>query len=212
MLLSFMHLLVALLVSPECPTHTCYISASCHLAGQVVAYAANEPGPEFEEQQTRYDHAASQIAIIAGIMYTGMHLQLSPRKIVQQQCLFSPSKIYRRCSLPLRLEWSAWHAFASLLDPCMHHARLQLRRACVPLTTGVGILRLGWLTHYLSHAVISGFMTGASITIGMSQVKYLLGECISSSWQPAELGLISGSRPIWYFQLLHSSRSTLRFS
>jgi MFS superfamily sulfate permease-like transporter len=42
--------------------------------------------------------------------------------------------------------------------------------------TGVGILRLGWLTHYLSHAVISGFMTGASITIGMSQVKYLLGE------------------------------------
>jgi sulfate transporter 4 len=78
--------------------------------GQVVAYAANEPGPEYEEQQTRYDHAASQIAIIAGIMYTG-----------------------------------------------------------------VGILRLGWLTHYLSHAVISGFMTGASITIGMSQVKYLLG-------------------------------------
>ena len=36
--------------------------------------------------------------------------------------------------------------------------------------TGVGLLRLGWLTHYLSHAVVSGFMTGASITIGMSQV------------------------------------------
>mmetsp|Transcript_17379 Transcript_17379/g.52010 ORF Transcript_17379/g.52010 Transcript_17379/m.52010 type:complete len:696 (+) Transcript_17379:162-2249(+) len=41
--------------------------------------------------------------------------------------------------------------------------------------SGVGLLRLGWLTHYLSHAVVSGFMTGASITIGMSQVKYLLG-------------------------------------
>jgi len=43
------------------------------------------------------------------------------------------------------------------------------------LYTCVGLLRLGWLTHYLSHAVVSGFMTGASITIAMSQVKYLLG-------------------------------------
>ena len=48
------------------------------------------------------------------------------------------------------------------------------------LHTGVGVLRLGWLTHYLSHAVVSGFMTGASITIGMSQVKYLLGELLAS--------------------------------
>lgn len=38
--------------------------------------------------------------------------------------------------------------------------------------SGVGLLRLGWLTHYLSHAVVSGFMTGASITIGMSQVTF----------------------------------------
>jgi sulfate transporter 4 len=77
--------------------------------GAVVAYNANTPG-EYAEQQQTYDYAASQIAIIAGLLYTG-----------------------------------------------------------------VGLLRLGWLTHYLSHAVVSGFMTGASITIGMSQVKYLLG-------------------------------------
>lgn len=44
---------------------------------------------------------------------------------------------------------------------------------------GIGVLRLGWLTHYLSHAVVSGFMTGASITIAMSQVKYLLGACLT---------------------------------
>jgi hypothetical protein len=41
------------------------------IAGQVVAYAANEPGPQYEEQQAKYNIAASQIAIIAGIMYTG---------------------------------------------------------------------------------------------------------------------------------------------
>ena len=52
------------------------ICALSNFAGQVVAYSANEPGQEYEEQQTRYDHAASQIAIIAGIMYTGLLLQL----------------------------------------------------------------------------------------------------------------------------------------
>ena len=36
--------------------------------------------------------------------------------------------------------------------------------------TGVGLFRLGWVTNFLSHAVISGFMTGAAVTIGMSQV------------------------------------------
>lgn len=37
--------------------------------------------------------------------------------------------------------------------------------------TAVGLLRLGWLTNFLSHSVIAGFMTGASIIIGLSQVS-----------------------------------------
>lgn len=41
--------------------------------------------------------------------------------------------------------------------------------------TGIGLLRLGWITNFLSHSVISGFMTGASVQIAMSQVKYILG-------------------------------------
>ena len=36
--------------------------------------------------------------------------------------------------------------------------------------TVVGLLRLGWITQYLSQPVISGFMAGASITIASSQV------------------------------------------
>ncbi|KAK9853863.1 hypothetical protein WJX84_006158 [Apatococcus fuscideae] len=41
--------------------------------------------------------------------------------------------------------------------------------------TAVGILNLGWVTQFLSHSVIGGFMTGASLIIGLSQVKFLFG-------------------------------------
>lgn len=41
--------------------------------------------------------------------------------------------------------------------------------------TAVGVLRMGWLTNFLSHSVISGFTTGAAVIIGCSQVKYLFG-------------------------------------
>jgi sulfate transporter 4 len=43
------------------------------------------------------------------------------------------------------------------------------------LYTAVGVFQLGWLTNFLSHSVIAGFMTGASVIIGLSQVKYILG-------------------------------------
>ncbi|CAB9501297.1 Sulfate transporter 4.1, chloroplastic [Seminavis robusta] len=39
----------------------------------------------------------------------------------------------------------------------------------------LGVLRLGFITIFLSHAVISGFTTGAAVIIGMSQVKYIFG-------------------------------------
>lgn len=41
--------------------------------------------------------------------------------------------------------------------------------------TGVGFLGLGWITYFLSHATISGFMSGAAILIALSQLKYILG-------------------------------------
>ncbi|KDD75929.1 sulfate transporter, partial [Helicosporidium sp. ATCC 50920] len=45
--------------------------------------------------------------------------------------------------------------------------------------TLVGLLRLGWITSFLSHAVVSGFMTGASVQIALSQVKYICGVSMS---------------------------------
>ena len=41
--------------------------------------------------------------------------------------------------------------------------------------SAVGLLRLGWVTNFLSHSVIGGFMSGASIIIGLNQVKFLFG-------------------------------------
>ncbi|CAK8561650.1 unnamed protein product [Lathyrus sativus] len=39
----------------------------------------------------------------------------------------------------------------------------------------LGIFRLGFLTDFLSHATIVGFMGGAVITIGLQQLKGFLG-------------------------------------
>jgi sulfate transporter 4 len=37
------------------------------------------------------------------------------------------------------------------------------------------VCQLGWWTQYLSHAVISGFTTGAAVLIGLSQLQHLVG-------------------------------------
>lgn len=39
----------------------------------------------------------------------------------------------------------------------------------------MGVLRLGFLVNFLSHAVISGFTSAAAIIIGISQLKDLIG-------------------------------------
>lgn len=56
-----------------------------------------------------------------------------------------------------------------------NHLAIQLAFLVACLYTGVGVLRLGFVTNFLSHSVISGFTSGAAITIGLSQVKYILG-------------------------------------
>jgi sulfate transporter 4 len=51
----------------------------------------------------------------------------------------------------------------------------------------MGLCRLGFVTIFLSHPVISGFTTGAAVIIGMSQVKYLFGYNIGRSDKLHEL-------------------------
>lgn len=45
----------------------------------------------------------------------------------------------------------------------------------------MGLLRLGWLIRFISHAVISGFTTASAIVIALSQAKYFLGYEVARS-------------------------------
>ncbi|RZS93295.1 SulP family inorganic anion transporter [Aquimarina brevivitae] len=47
----------------------------------------------------------------------------------------------------------------------------------------LGLLRMGFLVNFLSKPVISGFTSAAAITIGMSQVKHLLGINVTNTTQ-----------------------------
>lgn len=48
-----------------------------------------------------------------------------------------------------------------------------------------GAMRLGFLAYFLSHPVISGFITGSAVVIAIGQLKYLLGVRVpsSSTWE-----------------------------
>ena len=51
----------------------------------------------------------------------------------------------------------------------------------------MGIFRMGFITIFLSHAVISGFTSGAAVIIGMSQFKFLVGYSIPNTKTIVEL-------------------------
>lgn len=49
------------------------------------------------------------------------------------------------------------------------------------IQVAMGLLRMGFLTNFLSVPVISGFTSAAAIIIGLSQIQHLLGVSLSSS-------------------------------
>ena len=55
------------------------------------------------------------------------------------------------------------------------------------INLGMGFFRLGFVTQFLSRALISGFTSGAAVVIAVSQIKYLLGYTIPSSNQVQKL-------------------------
>ena len=66
-----------------------------------------------------------------------------------------------------------------------------------------GFLRLGFLAWFLSHPVISGFISGSAILIAIGQLKYLLGLQFSSS------GVVSALNNLG--QHLHETNTTTAF-
>ena len=54
-------------------------------------------------------------------------------------------------------------------------AAIQLSLMVSVMYTLIGLFRLGWVTKFLSHAVIGGFISGASIIISLTQVHRVWG-------------------------------------
>ncbi|XP_040262485.1 sulfate transporter [Bufo bufo] len=93
-------------------------------------------------------------------------------------------------------------------------SRMTCDRSCYAITVGatvtfmagfyqvvMGVLQVGFVSVYLSGAVLSGFATGASFTILTSQVKYLLGLSI-----PRANGIGSSIYTwIYIFQNIHKT-------
>lgn len=61
------------------------------------------------------------------------------------------------------------------------------------LQIGMGLARVGFLVHYLSHPVLLGFTSAAAVIIGASQLKHLLGIHLPAAHRPYEV-LVHGLR------------------
>jgi len=75
-----------------------------------------------------------------------------------------------------------------------HYLQLALILALLAglIQLAMGLARLGFLSNFLSHPVLSGFTTAAALVIGLSQLRHLLGVSIPASdsfamtvWQTA---------------------------
>lgn len=65
-----------------------------------------------------------------------------------------------------------------------HYAALWLALLSGALMLGMGLFRLGFVASFLSHPVISGFITAAGILIAASQLRHLLGAPIGGKTLP----------------------------
>jgi SulP family sulfate permease len=70
---------------------------------------------------------------------------------------------------------SALSSFATPGSPEYVGAALVLAALSGLILVAMGVLRLGFLVNFLSHPVISGFVTASGILIAVSQLKHILG-------------------------------------
>lgn len=73
---------------------------------------------------------------------------------------------------------------AGIGAPGYHLAALWIALLSGSMMLALGLLRLGFLANFLSHPVISGFITAAGILIAASQLRHLLGAPISGKTLP----------------------------
>lgn len=73
-------------------------------------------------------------------------------------------------------------------SPRLLEAALVLALLSGLMLTAMGLLRLGFLAHFLSHPVVSGFITASGVLIAAGQLKVLLGIPASGATLPELLG------------------------
>ncbi|GAX72884.1 hypothetical protein CEUSTIGMA_g339.t1 [Chlamydomonas eustigma] len=81
--------------------------------------------------------------------------------------------------LPCAQSISKANTFQVQCQAAYNQAAIQLAFIVACIYTGIGLLQLGWLMKFLSHPVVGGFMSGAAITNGLGQAKYVFGFKIS---------------------------------
>lgn len=89
---------------------------------------------------------------------------------------------------------------AEIVGPEYHLAALWIALISGGMMLVLGLFKLGFLANFLSHPVISGFITAAGVLIASSQLRHLLGADISGKTLPevipSLLSNFSGLSPI----------------
>uniref|UniRef100_A0A7S0EIC5 STAS domain-containing protein n=1 Tax=Hanusia phi TaxID=3032 RepID=A0A7S0EIC5_9CRYP len=107
--------------------------------------------------------------IIYGLLGTSRQLAVGPVAIVSLLVshglnAIAPAKLEDGTANPVFIKLAIASAFLS---------------GCFQLA--LGLLKLGFLTSFLSHPVVSGFTSAAAIIIGLGQLKHVLGYSLSES-------------------------------
>ncbi len=72
-------------------------------------------------------------------------------------------------------------------------AAIVLALLCGLVSLAMGLLRFGFLANFLSHPVVSGFITASGIIIALSQLRHLLGIDMAGDTLPALLSAFAAS-------------------
>ena len=108
-------------------------------------------------------YASTLPLVVYALFGSSRHLAVGPVAIVSLLTLTAVSQL----AAPGSSEFIALAALLALLV-----GAIQL---------GLGLLRAGFVTTFLSHAVISGFTSAAAVVIGLSQLRHLLGIELTTS-------------------------------
>ena len=113
---------------------------------------------------------------------------------------------------------SALSSFATPGSPEYIGAALVLAALSGVILIAMGVLRLGFLVNFLSHPVISGFITASGILIAISQLKHILGVeaaghnviellgALFSQWQQVNLITLLIGLGVWGYLLVCRKR------